>query len=265
MLSKSAARAFFLGGTLIVSAVFVGLTVDTLGQIPERSNASEMTEAVKRGHDIWTDNNCMGCHTLLGEGAYYAPELTKVVDRRGAEWIKVFIKDPEAMYPGRRKMVKYGFNDTEIADLVRSLHHKVIRRLMRIGVIHDDPDADDDFAREEPMLARYTSASMLDRVAIGEREGELVWRERIEPPQIKQVGRLCAIYEGFNIHARTTVSAYARDRLEQLIRYVARSAVCLERLDLLKNGLVRMRLRNTWSDGTVAKIFDGSKARHAEG
>ena len=32
MLSKSAARAFFIGGTVIVSAVFVGLTVDTLGQ-----------------------------------------------------------------------------------------------------------------------------------------------------------------------------------------------------------------------------------------
>ena len=118
MLSKSAARAFFIGGTVIVSAVFVGLTVDTLSQVPKRSNAEEMTEAVKRGHDLWTDNNCMGCHTLLGEGAYYAPELTKVIERRGAEWFKVFIKDPQAMYPGRRKMVKYDFEDKEIDDLI---------------------------------------------------------------------------------------------------------------------------------------------------
>ncbi len=118
MLSKSAAKAFFIGGTVIVSAVFVGLTVDTLSQVPARSNAAEMTEAVKRGHDLWTDNNCMGCHTILGEGAYYAPELTKVVERRGAAWMKVFIKDPQAMYPGRRKMVKYDFNDGEIDDLI---------------------------------------------------------------------------------------------------------------------------------------------------
>ncbi|MCO4762621.1 MAG: c-type cytochrome [Myxococcales bacterium] len=118
MLSKSAARAFFIGGTVIVSAAFIGLTVDTLGQVPERSNESEMTDAVKRGHEIWNDNNCMGCHTILGEGAYYAPELTKVVSRRGAEWIKVFIKDPEAMYPGRRKMVKYDFTDAQIDDLI---------------------------------------------------------------------------------------------------------------------------------------------------
>ena len=34
--------------------------------------------------------------------------------------------------------------------------------------------------------------------------------------------------------------------------------LCLERLELLKNGLVRMRLRNT--DGTLAKIFEGKDA-----
>ncbi len=150
--------------------------------------------------------------------------------------------------------------DAEIAELVRSLHHKTLRRLMRIGVIQEDIDADEDFAREQPMLARCTSASMLDRVAIGEREGELVWRERIEPPKEKRVGRLCAMYEGFNIHARTTVGAYARDQLEKLIRYVARPAVCVERIDLLKGDLVRMRLRSTWSDGSVAKIFEAKDA-----
>jgi len=150
--------------------------------------------------------------------------------------------------------------DDELADLVRTLHHKVLRRLMRLNVIEEDMAANEDFAREHPMLARCTSASMLDRVAIGKREGELVWRVRVEPPQIKRNGRLCALYEGFNIHARTTVKAHARDQLERLIRYVARPAVCLERLDLLPNGLLRMRLKNIWSDGTTAKIFEGKDA-----
>ncbi len=27
------------------------------------------------GKKVWEDNNCIGCHTLLGEGAYFAPEL----------------------------------------------------------------------------------------------------------------------------------------------------------------------------------------------
>jgi nitric oxide reductase subunit C len=118
MLSKSAARIFFIGGTTVFSLVFLGLTLDTIRQVPERSNADALTDAVRRGHDLWTDNNCMGCHTLLGEGAYYAPELTKVIDRRGKPWIRVFIKDPQAMFPGRRKMVQFDFTDDQIEDLL---------------------------------------------------------------------------------------------------------------------------------------------------
>ncbi len=79
MLSKSQAKWFFLFATAGFSGVFLWLTVDTLRQIPERSHEADLTDSVVRGKDIWEKNNCMGCHTLFGEGAYYAPELTKVV------------------------------------------------------------------------------------------------------------------------------------------------------------------------------------------
>lgn len=121
MLSKSQARLFFLTATVGFSGVFLLLTIDTLRQVPERSNQDQMTEDVVRGKEIWEANNCMGCHTLLGEGAYYAPELTKVVDRRGKDWIKVFIRDPQAMFPGKRKMVKYDFTDDQIDDVIAFL------------------------------------------------------------------------------------------------------------------------------------------------
>jgi len=111
MLTKSAAKAFFLGGTALCSIAFVLLSLDTLAQFPERSNEEQMNESVVRGHMIWNKNNCMGCHTLLGEGAYYAPELTQVVNRRSDVWLAEFLKDPERMFPGRRKMVKYDFFD----------------------------------------------------------------------------------------------------------------------------------------------------------
>jgi len=109
MLTKSAAKAFFLGGTALCGAAFILLTLDTLAEFPKRSHQDKMTEEVVHGHHIWNKNNCMGCHTLMGEGAYYAPELTKVVERRGAVWIDAFLQDPEAFYPGRRKMIKYDF------------------------------------------------------------------------------------------------------------------------------------------------------------
>jgi nitric oxide reductase subunit C len=63
----------------------------------------------------------MGCHTILGEGAYYAPELTKVYDRRGEAFIKSMLKDPQAMYPGQRKMTNYNFTDDQINDLTEFL------------------------------------------------------------------------------------------------------------------------------------------------
>ena len=118
MLSKSQARLFFFIATVGFSGVFLWLTIDTMAQTAERTNEDQLTAEVIRGKEIWETNNCMGCHTLLGEGAYYAPELTKVVDRRGKEWMRVFLKDPQAMYPGRRKMVQYDFTDEEIEDLI---------------------------------------------------------------------------------------------------------------------------------------------------
>ncbi len=111
MLTKSAAKAFFLGGTALCSLAFILLTLDTVAQFPERSHESEITPQVLAGHKIWLDNNCMGCHTLLGEGAYYAPELTRVMDRRSEEWIRTFLANPARMFPGRRQMVKYDFFD----------------------------------------------------------------------------------------------------------------------------------------------------------
>lgn len=118
MLSKSAARAFFLTGTVLSSGTFIALTIDTFNRIPEQTNSAAITPAVARGKVLWEENNCMGCHTLFGEGAYYAPELTRVYERRGPAFIGAMLKDPEAMYPGKRKMVNYGFNDEQIADLV---------------------------------------------------------------------------------------------------------------------------------------------------
>ena len=118
MLTKSQARAFFLIGTAVTTAVFVGLTVDTFRRIPAQTNSANLTEQVARGKALWDRNNCMGCHTILGEGAYYAPELTKVHKRRGPDFIRAMLRDPEAMYPGQRRMVKYDFTPEQIDDLV---------------------------------------------------------------------------------------------------------------------------------------------------
>ena len=121
MLSKSAARAFFLIGTIGFSGIFLGLTIDTIRRVPEQTKEENLTPQVVHGKHLWEQNNCMGCHTILGEGAYYAPELTKVYDRRGPAFIKAMLRDPQALFPGQRRMVQYDFTDDEIDALVAFL------------------------------------------------------------------------------------------------------------------------------------------------
>ena len=125
MLSKKQARAFFLGGTLVTFLVFIGLTVYSLSASNDQTNHENITDAVVRGKEIWESNNCMGCHTLLGEGAYYAPELTKVVDRlnlkydgNGEEVIKSILMSEGPWQPNGRKMVAYGMTEGEADDVV---------------------------------------------------------------------------------------------------------------------------------------------------
>ena len=118
MLSKSQAKSFFVFGTALCSLVFVGLTIDTFQRIPAQTNTENLSPAVIRGKHLFEENNCMGCHTILGEGAYYAPELTKVYERRGSAFINQMLIDPQKLYPGQRKMVKYDFTEDERNSLI---------------------------------------------------------------------------------------------------------------------------------------------------
>ena len=118
MLSKSQARAFFLGGTLVTFLVFIGLTVYSFMPKNDQTNYGKIDAQVVKGKEIWESNNCMGCHTILGEGAYYAPELTKVIDRRGDAYVKAVLMSKETWQTGGRKMVAYAMTEAEAEAVV---------------------------------------------------------------------------------------------------------------------------------------------------
>ena len=119
MLSKSQARLFFLGGTIITFAIFLGLSWNTLSnEVPKRTHEENLTPQVISGKHIWEANNCMGCHTILGEGAYYAPELTKVYERRGEGYIKAALMSKVPWSPRGRKMVAYAMSEQDANDVV---------------------------------------------------------------------------------------------------------------------------------------------------
>jgi nitric oxide reductase subunit C len=124
--TKSMARNIFYGGSLFFILMFLGLTFDTTVALPERDNRAQLTEKAARGKAVWEDNNCIGCHTLLGEGAYFAPELGNVYERfgRSTDAIIAFIKSrPEGGIPGRRSMPQFHLTDEELEAIAEFLKY----------------------------------------------------------------------------------------------------------------------------------------------
>lgn len=116
-ISKTAARNFFLGGTAFFIFLFLALTFDTTRALPARDNRMNITPQVAMGKQVWEENNCIGCHTLMGEGAYFAPELGNVYVRYGhsKDAIKAFIKSrPAEGVPGRRSMPQFALTEPEL-------------------------------------------------------------------------------------------------------------------------------------------------------
>jgi len=122
-LTKSAARNVFYGGSVFFILVFLGLTFDSTQSFPKRNARALDTPTVAAGKKIWETRNCIGCHTLLGEGAYFAPELGNVYKRRGGEFIKAWIKGQPTNAPGRRQMPQFNFTEKELDDLVEFLRY----------------------------------------------------------------------------------------------------------------------------------------------
>ncbi len=123
-MTKTTTRRFFWGGTVLFTAVFIGLTIHTHTTIGERTNAEALTEEVVSGLKVWERNNCENCHTLMGEGAYYAPDLTKIVEQRGRPYLEQFMRDPSAFYSAERDgrlMPTLDLSEQEIADVVSFL------------------------------------------------------------------------------------------------------------------------------------------------
>ena len=121
--TKSMARNIFFGGSTFFFLLLVALTFDTMQVLSKRDHRENITPQVANGKHLWEKNDCIGCHTLLGEGAYFAPELGNVYKRRGPEFIKAWIKAQPTGVPGRRQMPDFHLSDKELDDLVAFLKY----------------------------------------------------------------------------------------------------------------------------------------------
>ena len=112
-------KAIFIWGTAISAIVFLALTWDTHRQVEVLSHVDKLSVNVIEGKRTFEKYNCNDCHTILGFGAYYAPDLTKVVQRIGEEGIRYRVKDPgKAFAASWRKMPNQNVSDAELDNLI---------------------------------------------------------------------------------------------------------------------------------------------------
>ncbi len=120
-MTKAQAKAVFYWGTALSTIILLVLTYNSLGQLPKRTNQQMLTAEVAQGKWVWQKHNCNDCHTILGIGGYYAPDLTKEMAHRDPGWVKNFLKDPEKIFPSGRQMPNLHLTDGEITGLVAFL------------------------------------------------------------------------------------------------------------------------------------------------
>jgi nitric oxide reductase subunit C len=123
-MTRRQARLFAIVSTALAVVAFAALTIDSHRQFPKLTNEQALSADVIAGKNVWHRYNCTNCHTLLGEGAYYAPDLTKIASQRGRAYLEAFLKDPAAFYDEqkyRRVMPKQSLSDREIQDVITFL------------------------------------------------------------------------------------------------------------------------------------------------
>ncbi len=118
-MTKKIAFWIFLLGTISSSVVFLAATWDTHRQVAVLSNADKLSDRAVAGKRAFQKYNCNDCHTILGFGSYYGPDLTRVVQRIGEDGIRFRIKDPEKAFANSwRKMPNLHVTDAETADMI---------------------------------------------------------------------------------------------------------------------------------------------------
>ncbi|MCB1972414.1 MAG: cytochrome c [Geminicoccaceae bacterium] len=129
-LTKAAARNIFYAGSLFFFLVFAGLVAHShFYAMNEAIDVEGFTDQVVAGKRVWEENACIDCHTILGEGAYFAPEVGNVFVRWGGhddpegarDMIKAWMQAQPSGIEGRRQMPQFNLNDQQLDDLAHFL------------------------------------------------------------------------------------------------------------------------------------------------
>jgi nitric oxide reductase subunit C len=130
VLTKARARNIFYGGSGFFVVVFLAMVAHSHYYIVHTSTAAQpLTEEVILGKEVWERGSCINCHSLHGEGAYFAPEVGNVMTRWGVaddpegayEILDAWMKAQPSGAEGRRQMPFFDLTEEETRGLAEFL------------------------------------------------------------------------------------------------------------------------------------------------
>lgn len=87
----------------LMALIFIALSIASFlpsrGQVIPGAVSYGGFDAVE-GKRVFQAYNCMGCHTIVGNGAYFAPDLTKLYGKVGSAWLEAFLPSAGAWPTG---------------------------------------------------------------------------------------------------------------------------------------------------------------------
>ncbi|MEO7053082.1 MAG: c-type cytochrome, partial [Rhodanobacter sp.] len=78
----------------VMTAIFVALSIFSFLKSRGQTTPDTITYGkytADQGKKVFQAYNCMGCHTMVGNGAYLGPDLTGEYKRVGPAWLAAFL------------------------------------------------------------------------------------------------------------------------------------------------------------------------------
>ena len=152
--------------------------------------------------------------------------------------------------------------DEDVSALVGKIAKRINKHLVKRNYLEEVEgefvvqDATNLFEQDNLHLPSQ-AASLTSRIAFGENEGKKVkrifanGRQWFDEEDVENKGERCAARGGYSLHANTCIKKHDRERLVKLIRYMSRPAVSDDRIDVIDDEHVRVKLKSAWKDGTT--------------
>lgn len=148
----------------------------------------------------------------------------------------------------------------ELTILTQKISVRIANYLERQGLLVSDMDSSylnyDNL--DEDVLGQIQGNSITYRIAVGPQAGQKAFTLQTLPAQapMEEGKSKVAKVAGFSLHAGVASQAHQRKKLERLCRYVSRSAVSEQRIQLTESGKIKYELKTPYRNGTTHVIFE---------